>query len=264
MNLYIFELKSHIKSTIFWVIGMFFLLFSGMAKMQTFGKSGQSVHELFGQMPKIFKALFGISDFDLSTAKGFFVLMFLYVLFLVAVHAVLLGSELLSKEERDKTNEFLLSKPISRTAIINSKLAAGLSLVVIYFLTTVLLCIWTVGYFNNAESITGDIIYLSLGLLLTQIVFFGIGLFIGAMSHKPSQSNQIGIAAVLISYFIFVSYSLAPNFAWLKYISCFNLFDANTILKNGYQAISVLIAAFVTIICVFFAYRAYNKREQSF
>ena len=46
---------------------------------------------------------------------------------MATVHAAMLGADIISKEERDKTAEFLFVKPISRNKIIISKLLGSFS-----------------------------------------------------------------------------------------------------------------------------------------
>ena len=63
-------------------------------------------------------------------------MLFLYIAVMGAVHAVILGSELISKEERDKTSEFLYAKPVSRPTALTGKLLAGLTNLIVLNLVT--------------------------------------------------------------------------------------------------------------------------------
>ncbi len=52
MNIFLKEMKSHRKSLIFWSIGVFLMVASGMAKYESVFFSGQSMNEMLAGMPK--------------------------------------------------------------------------------------------------------------------------------------------------------------------------------------------------------------------
>ena len=126
MNIFIVEMKAYRKALIIWVFGIIFMVVAGMGKYVALSNSSQSINDLFAQMPKSMQTLFGISSFDLSKASGYYGMLFLYLALMATIHAAMLGANIISKEERDKTAEFLLSKPISRNKIITAKLAAAI------------------------------------------------------------------------------------------------------------------------------------------
>jgi len=52
------------------------------------------------------------------------------------IHASMIGAAIISKEERDKTTEFLFAKPVSRNEIITAKLFSGFANILIFNLIT--------------------------------------------------------------------------------------------------------------------------------
>src|SRR5665647_2096234 len=110
MNVFIVEMRAHRKGLIIWAFGIIFMVVAGMGKYVALSSSGQSMKEVFSQMPKSMQIIFGIGSFDLSKASGYYGMLFLYLALMATIHAAMLGACLLSKEERDKTAEFLLSK----------------------------------------------------------------------------------------------------------------------------------------------------------
>jgi len=145
MNIFLREIKANTKSLILWSIGMFFMIISGMVKYSGFSASGQSMNEIMSQVPKSIRAVLGMGDFDLTKASGFYGMLYLYLLIMVTIHASMLGANIISKEERDKTTEFLMVKPVSRTGIITAKLLAALANVIILNIVTLALSISIVG-----------------------------------------------------------------------------------------------------------------------
>ena len=113
------------------------------------------MNELFAQMPKSMQTIFGIGTFDLSKASGYYGMLFLYLLLMATIHAAMLGADIISKEERDKTSEFLLVKPISRNKIITSKLLAALINIIIFNIITLVSSIIIVGKYSKGEAVSG-------------------------------------------------------------------------------------------------------------
>lgn len=101
---------------------------------------------------------------------------------MVTIHASMLGANIISKEERDKTTEFLMVKPISRTKILTSKLLAALANVLILNLVTLVLSIAIVGKYSHGEAVTSEIQMLTVGMLILQAIFLFIGSGIAAIS----------------------------------------------------------------------------------
>ena len=102
---------------------MFLCVISGMFKFTAYTSAtatGPSINDLLKTMPTSIKALFGFASFDMSTMSGYLALLFIYVELVAAIHASLLGAGIIAKEESDKTTEYLMVKPVSRTAIITS------------------------------------------------------------------------------------------------------------------------------------------------
>ena len=72
MNIFLKELKSYRKSLIFWSIGVFLMVASGMAKYEAYSSSGQSINDLIADMPKSMKAVMGFGVVDLSKISGYY------------------------------------------------------------------------------------------------------------------------------------------------------------------------------------------------
>ncbi len=145
-------MKAHRKSLIIWCVSMIFLIASGMGKYAGFSSTGESMNDLMQAMPQSLQAITGMGSFDLSQATGFYGVLFIYMALLAAIHAVLLGSTIISKEERDKTAEFLFVKPISRSKVVRIKLLAAAANVLVLDLAALLTSLAIVGYYSDGAS----------------------------------------------------------------------------------------------------------------
>lgn len=262
MNVFFRELKSHRKSLFFWCLGMVFLVVSGMVKFANIQASGQSVAGLMAQFPRVIKIVFGLNDFDISKVSGYFGVLFLYIALAATVHAILLGTEIISKEERDKTVEFLFVKPISRSKVITAKLLAGLCGIVVLNIATTVSSVYSVSHYNTGDSITHSIMVLMAGLLFLQCMFFFIGMTIAAVGKNAKKSASIATSILLVTFMLPFFINFNQNLSPLKFLSPYEYFDAKTLLatenlSTGYITLSILLIGILATI----TYLAYRGRD---
>jgi beta-exotoxin I transport system permease protein len=262
MNVFFHEIRAYRKNLFFWSGAMVFLVGASMAKFATLETAGQSVTEIFGQFPKSFQVIFGLNGFDVTSASGYYGVVFLYLVLMATIHAVLIGTDIISKEERDKTAEFLLVKPISRARVISAKLGAGLINIVLFNLVTLISSIYFTNFFNKGESITGTIILLMSGLFMLQLLFFFVGASVAAASKKPKASASIATTILLFTFILSFFVSLNESIEDLKYLTPFKYFDAHSIINDGrLEPLYVAIATVLIATMVFVTYTAFIKRD---
>ncbi len=264
MNIYLREMKAHRKGLIWWCVGMAALVASGMAKYDAYQAAGVSVQEMLAGLPKAVLTVFGMTGFDLTKASGFYGVLFLYIGLMAAIHSALLGAHLISKEERDRTSEFLYSKPVSRSSALTSKLLAGLTMVVILNAATLLSSFYFVNLFGKGESVSADILVLMAGLLLLQLIFFAIGAVVASIVRKPKAAPSIATSVMFLAFLTSYLVNMSESLDFLKYLSPFKYFDAATLMADG-QLDPVYVALSVAIVALAAAgtYRLYSGRDLS-
>jgi len=262
MNIFMREMNAHRKSLILWSIGMFFMIIGGMAKYATFSNSGQSINDLMSTIPDSIKAILGFGHFDLSKASGFYGMLYVYLVVMATIHASMLGANIISKEERDRTTEFLMVKPISRSRIVTSKLLAALVNVLILNLVTLLFSISILGKYSNGEAITGEILTLMLGMFLLQLIFLFIGTGIASASKNPAVPASIATSILLVCYILSVIVDINDNLAFLKYITPFKYFDAQSMISGGgLDPLFIGLSVIIITGLVWGTYALYRKRD---
>ena len=234
MNIYLRELKATYKSFLVWSATMVFLIFAGMMKYGAFAKTGQSVNEMFAALPPQLLKVFGVeAGMDLNSIGVFYSIFFLYFLLLTSAHSCLLGSGIIAKEERDKTADFLLVKPIKRHQAVTAKILAALTFVVLFNLLTCFTSMAVVGQYNTTgQSLNGPILSLSIALLIVQLVFLSIGLFLGAWSKTAARASGIATAVILGTFVLSVLINLNRDLRYLEFLTPFRYFDS---LKVMYE-----------------------------
>jgi ABC-2 type transport system permease protein len=263
MNIFIKELKSYRNGLFFWSLGMFVLVVSGMAKFAAYSASGpQSITDLMAQFPKSIQVIFGLEGFDLTKASGFYGVIFLYIALMATVHAVLIGTDIISKEERDKTSEFLFVKPISRAKVITGKLLAGLINIIILNIVTWVSSIYFVNYFGKGEIVGNNIQILMFGLFMLQLLFFVIGFAVASISKKSKTAPSVATAILLVTFILSFLVNLNPSLDKLKYLLPYKYFDAHTLMASGYlDPVYTIITLLLITLLLIFSYIYYPKRD---
>ena len=235
MTIYLRELRANFKSFLIWAGTMVFLIYAGMMKYSAFAKTGESVNDLFRSLPQELLVAMGIdSGMDLSSIGAFYSIFFLYFLLLTSVHSCLLGVNIIAKEQRDKTADFLLVKPIKRRKVVSAKVAAALTFVILYNLVTLATSIVAVRPLNDTGmSLDGPILRLALALLIIQILFLSVGLFLGAWSSKAARASGLAAAVILGTFILKVLIDLNEDLEALEFLTPFRYFSSADVMFGG-------------------------------
>ncbi|MFJ7736325.1 ABC transporter permease subunit [Lysinibacillus sp. NPDC097287] len=262
MNIFLREMSAYRKSLIFWCIGVIFLIGSGMAKFEGMASSGQSMNDIMMAMPKSLQAIMGTGTLDVSKVSGYFGVLYIYLLLMATIHAAMLGATIIAKEERDKTAEFLFVKPVSRSKIISVKLLVASVNIVLFNIVAGGSSIYLVGKYNEGASVTGDIIYAMIGMLLLQVLFLLIGSAIAAVSKRPKIAVSLSTGILLVTYIVSIAIDLNEKLAFLKYFTPFKYFEAKVVMNGeGLDTIFVLLSLSLIAVLLMITFLFYRKRD---
>ena len=264
MNIYLRELKAHRKSIIIWTIMIIIFVAMGMQKydaMVAGPDGGAELLKMLNSMPKALQTLWGLSVIDVTKPIGYFSVLFFYLALMAAIHAGMLGANIISKEERDKTVEFLMVKPITRDAIITSKLFAALTNVVIVNLAILIPSLLMLKSYST-DSIATEIALTMTGLLFIQLIFLSVGVCIAAFYKNPKKATMITMGILLFSFFLSIIIDMNENFKILSFLTPFKYFDAKELLITQSFNIGYVILTIIIISVVLgFSYKKYKKRD---
>lgn len=262
MNIFLREMKANAKSLIIWCICMFAFVAASMVKYAGISGSEQSMNEILAQMPKSVQSIIGTGTFDLSKASGYYGMLYLYLALMAGIQAVMIGASIISKEERDKTSEFIFVKPVSREKIITSKLSAALVNIMIFNAVTLISSITMVGYYGKGEDVNNYIFKLMVGMFILQIMFILIGTAISALIKKPKVSISISTGILLVMFIVSIAIDINDSLEPLKYLTLFKYFEAKSIMfGEGFQLVFVILSILIIGVCGVVTYTFYRKRD---
>jgi ABC-2 type transport system permease protein len=264
MNIFRIEMKANLKSLIIWCIGVIFMVVSGMGEYSSLEASGQSMNELMADMPKSMQAIMGTASFDLSDPVGYFGLLFLYLAMMAGIHASMLGANIISKEERDKTIEFLLVKPVSRIWIISMKLTAALVNIIVFNLITYISSLMMVQKYAGSNSVAYEITLLMFGMFFVQLIFLLIGTSIAAAYKNAKKATSLATAILLIFFILSIAVDMNEKLEGLKFFTPFKYYDAKNILNDGaFDPLYLGLSAALISVLLVATYLFYRNRDMN-
>ncbi len=257
------EYKFNFKSFIIWttITLAIFLLVYLMYPAIVSSDNVKMIDEMIKIFPPEVLKAFNMDIASMDSAYGWLKSEgFVFVLLIIGCYAGILGSNILVKEENDKTIEYLNSLPIKRTTIVLNKVLVG----IINIIAIVLL----LGIFNYIGlTLSGDFdvkqfILLSITPLFPALVLFFMCLFLSTFTHKTKKTLGISLGIVLISYILQTLSTIAESVEFLKYFSVFTLADIrNVIVDISINPIMITLTILLSTIFLILAITNYNKKE---
>ena len=261
MNIFLRELRANLKSLLIWsaIIGL--LIVMAAAKFSGFSGDPEMVKMLDSMPPELLKAL-SMRGFDLTTLTGFYGIMFIYFGLMAAIAAAMWGSDSISKEERDKTVEFSLVLPVSRSRVVTAKALAALVNCIAFVLITWALSIVATRSYNPDQAFYDFLALEMKAMFMLALIFLSVGLLLGCAMKQYKRSGSTAVAIILITYFMSILTSLNEDLDPLKYFTPFKYFDAAELYRNaGMSTNYLLISGVIIVACVAAGYWFYNKRD---
>ena len=259
MTLVRHELRQGKTPFLIWTASIGFLLATCIFLFPEMKGQMDSVSDVFASMGSFTQA-FGMDRLNFGTLIGFYAVECGHVLGLGgAFFASLCAVGVLSKEEKDKTAEFLLTHPVSRKRIITEKLIA-----VLIQITALNVIIYALAI-GSIAAVGEDIPWKEISLLhlayyLLQLELAGICFGISAFLRKGSAGAGLGIAAMM--YFLNLIANIADVADFLKYITPFGYCEGADIVSNGSLDMTLVsVGAVMGIIGVLLAYLHYTKKD---
>lgn len=255
------ELRANFKSLLIWCAIVLLFSIVGFSKFSAYYQNPDMLAILDSMPPSLLDA-FNINAFNLTTVTGFFGILVAYFALILSLAAVMWGSDIISKEERDKTVEFLLGLPVTRARLVSAKLiAAAVNCAVLLYVTIGSVLILAQSY--QPDHAFYNFVFLGmLAFAFIQMIFLALGILLGCAIKNHKQAGSSAVSLMLVTYFISILSDLNGDLMFLKYLSPFQYFNAVLLLRNGgLERTFVYLSLAITALALAGAYTAYAKRD---
>jgi ABC-2 type transport system permease protein len=247
---------------IIWSISLALLLWFFFSLFPSFSEQAAVVQQMMSKFPPALLEAFGMNKMDLSTVMGFYSFLFVFVQLCLAIQAGNYGFGLVSIEESELTADFLMSKPVSRTQVLVSKLLAALSSLLLTELVVVVVSLIALKVYNGGRPYDMNILALLLvSMLILQLFFLSVGLVISLLVRRVRSVTPYSLGLGFGTY-VLAAFSGIMGEVKLEYITPFKHLDPAYIVRNaGYDTQLVVLNVVVTVLALVISYWRYIRRD---
>lgn len=185
---------------------------------------------------------------------------FTLMLIFSAVMLPILTMKTFSEEKKIKTEQLLLTSPVSIPAMVFGKfLAAYLIFASALIFTSLYFLILTPYATLEVAKLLGNIV----ALLLVGLVFIAIGLFVSSLTENQLTAAIGSMAIILVLLGLGIVSSLLPTTYWLRFVfDALSIFTRFSNFTNGYfDLASVVYYLSVGGIFLYLTVRVYDRRR---
>lgn len=221
------------------------------------------ITDIWASLPEGFQTALNFSGDSWSTILGFYATYFVFYVPLIAGgFSAVWGLKMLSKEEQNKTAEFLLAKPISRDQILTSKLALILFYILVINILAYLTGMITCEIVDSSTSNATVVSIMHLYGLVACIFFMALGLFISTMMKRSKTNVGIGIGIVVGSYLIDMVLKISDKAEFLLYLTPFKYINLDVNNPDYHiEGWRILIPLGVSVLLIGLSYLFYRKKD---
>ncbi|MBP5155627.1 MAG: ABC transporter permease subunit [Clostridia bacterium] len=261
MILFRHELRRGRTAWIIWTAAISLMLAASILLFPEIASQTEQINEMFSQMGS-FTSAFGMDRLNFGTVTGYYAVECGNTFGLGgAFFAAMLAAAMLSKEEKERTAEFLLAHPISRTRIVLEKLMAVYAQVVAMNAVIFAVSVGSVAVIGEQVP-WKEIALLCLAYLLLQLEIASLCFGVSAFVAKGAAGIGIGIAVFM--YFLNIIGNITDRAKFLKYITPYGYCDGADIVASGGLDLAKISVGFVFAAAgVAAAFIKYRKKDIS-
>ncbi len=259
MVIFKFEIRQLRKSIIAWSLALsaaIYLMLPVYIKMIANAADGM---ELIGD--NAFFDSVGISMEVLSTPMGIYYFLTFFIMFACAINGFNMGLGVMTKEYKQNSADFLITKPWSRGNVYMSKFLASVVQAVV------------VGIFYIAASYasmmrgTTDVfnsralVMIAVSIIMVQLLFLTLGMLIGTIFPKIRATLPVSTGVVFVSYAT-GSMSRITGIDFLRYLSPIHYFNGSSIiLTSAYESKYIFALAALLLLFLAAGYQIFRKKD---
>jgi ABC-2 type transport system permease protein len=259
-TIFLKELKRTRTGLIIWSVIVGLVASMGIMEYPVLKPNLNLVEDALDLIPKMGQLIFGVYNVNLNEPIGYYIVMYYWTGLIVFAHAIYTGASIISKESRDKTAEYLFTKPYAKSVIVTAKMYAAIVNILVVGFTATVLSLLAMIPINGESAVYGRVFASCAGMFITQGILLMLGLLCGALfkGYRAGVFSAAGVLLLSYCLMFFVQYIDAPQ---LSFLSPLTFFGVSDVAKNGLGLINILLSAAIITLCVYFTQRLYAKKE---
>jgi ABC-2 type transport system permease protein len=220
----------------------------------------EDLRRLYEQYPESIRELFG--DIDIGTMDGWIHLELLsYMPLVLGLYGGIFAAGTISRETEQRTIDFILGLPVSRTQFIGSRLIAGLVNIAVICLVIFVLLAVGITLVGHTPSVGRYALALLNAYLLGAALFSGYA-FIASFTDEQARLTGITIGATLVLYIATAALNAAGAPEWLQWVSPFEHYHSADVMSGREMPVLPMAVLFTgAVIAAVGAVYSYNRRD---
>ncbi|HSX17504.1 MAG TPA: ABC transporter permease subunit [Patescibacteria group bacterium] len=258
------ELWQRRISLIWWSVGVAAMVGIDMSFYATVKNDAAALNQALTSLPNTVKALFA-GGADFLTPAGYLSARVYYLLLplLLTIFTIGVGGNLIGKEERQGTLEFLLARPVSRLKLLLSKATAGgIAIGILGFvaLVTGLICLRPSGFDTMSLKI---IVLVTVNAVALSVVFGMIAFCLSALGGRfRGMATPVAALVAFGSYLLSSLETMASWLVWPARLLPYHYYNPNAILNGtsyGFKPLLGFVCAIIALLVA--AWIGFRRRD---
>lgn len=262
-NIYIKETSRGLRNLLLWSSVVVFLTLTTLAMFPYMKGMGESMESMMKMFPQGMLKAFGIDPKMWSSILGLYNTYFgFYLILLMGIYTGTNGANALSKGQRDKTAEFLLTKPISRREVFLSKMIVVITLLLLIVCIQAGSAILGIVLFGEKEVDWSVFFTMHLHGLVLLFFYTSVGVLLSTL--LKSKINFMGIIVGLVfgAYFLDAISKAVQQVKWLGYLSPNHYLHFNIFAPDyGPNVVSIVFFTLLSILLIVSSYLLYRRKD---
>ncbi|MDD4298982.1 MAG: ABC transporter permease subunit [Bacilli bacterium] len=256
------DLNDNLKGAIIWLSIISLLIIMILALHPIVVTKMNMMNEMLEQFPKEMINALNLENTNFNNILSYFFYEFQFILLASTIYAGILGANIISKEESDKTIQLLYSKPVSRLNILLNKMIVVILYLLVFNFTLFTVTTICMLFLGNQNFDYLALLNMYLGLLLTQSTFAFIGIAIATLLKKPKSASTITGGIIMVTFILGIVSKIADKVDNLIYLSPVNYLLEGDFISRGHMEIKYMVILFIMlIIAITVSIRRYDRKD---
>ncbi|MDI3471826.1 MAG: beta-exotoxin transport system permease protein [Thermotogaceae bacterium] len=265
MNIFRWEFKRLRKLLLAWTLAFVLLqfMYSSFFPSMASEEGGLLLAKL-NMLPKVFLKMFGLENLDLTNILHYYAMQGQFIVILIgSVFAAKIGSNIVVKEESDKTAEFLLAKPVTRSRILTGKLLSTIVCIAVFDIIIMIANLAFFNIYNTSDTFDFELFWLlSIAPLMIHIVVGLLSFMISVLQRKTGRADIFSLGVVFSLYAASVLAKLTEKLELLKFFTPYSYFDPSNIVKTRSFEATYITLFFIEILgLIIVSYIHFRKKD---
>lgn len=253
------ELRNNKLSLIIWSLTIALLMAITIILYPEMKSQMEEMNNMFADMGA-FTAAFGMDQLNFGSLIGYYAIESGNMMAMGGgLFAAILGITSLMKEEKERTAEYLLTQPISRSRVVTEKLLSIIFLLIVF--NIIVISITLLSFLIIGEEVPwNEFVLLHISYFLLQLVIACVCFGISAFLSRGGLGIGIGLTAMF--YFLNLISNITEDAKMLKYITPYSFAEGAPIINDLELQFKYLIPGIIMMfIGIIVTYIIYPRKD---